>query len=112
MGPDTKHPAPTAASRVRFVIVALATLMAGLLYLDRICLGIMVRYINDELRLTDRQGDLLQSAFFWAYALAQVPAGWLSDRYGGRLMLSLYILLWSLFTGLMGAVHSFPLVLL
>jgi MFS family permease len=42
--------------------------------------------------------DLIKGAFFWAYALAQVPAGWLSDRFGARILICLYIALWSLFT--------------
>jgi ACS family glucarate transporter-like MFS transporter len=89
-------------THVRFVIVALATLMSFLLYLDRFCLSIVERYIKADLQLTNNQVSLLMSAFFLSYALAQVPAGWMSDRHGARLMLSLYILLWSLFTGLMG----------
>jgi ACS family glucarate transporter-like MFS transporter len=96
---DLKDKRPT---HVRYVIVALATLMSFLLYLDRFCLSIVERYIKQDLQLTNTQVSLLMSAFFLSYALAQVPAGWLSDRHGARLMLSLYILLWSLFTGLMG----------
>jgi ACS family glucarate transporter-like MFS transporter len=98
-------------SRVRHVIVALTTVIAVLLYLDRFCLSIAERLIKEDLHLTDDQSGWMLSAFFWAYALAQVPSGWLSDRYGARLVLALYILLWSLFTGLMGAATSFGIVL-
>src|SRR5439155_23972596 len=38
-------------------------------------------------------------------------SGWLSDRYGSRLMLTLYILIWSVMTGLMGLAGSFLLVM-
>jgi len=51
-----------------------------------------------------RTGDVLAS-FFFAYALGQMPAGWLADRFGPRRMLVTYIALWSLctaFTGLVG----------
>ncbi|HMF15223.1 MAG TPA: MFS transporter [Gemmataceae bacterium] len=91
------------ATHVRYGVVALATVMSFLLYLDRFCLSIVERYIQVDLQLSNTQVSLLMGAFFLTYALAQVPSGWLSDRYGARLMLSLYILLWSLFTGLMGA---------
>src|SRR5262249_13120992 len=67
---------------------------------------IVERHIKADLQLTNTQISLLMSAFFLSYALAQVPAGWLSDRLGARLMLSLYILLWSLFTGLMGVMTA------
>jgi ACS family glucarate transporter-like MFS transporter len=96
---------------VRYWVVGLATLMAVLLYLDRFCLGIALDYIKADLALTSTQTDWLVSAFFLTYALGQVPAGWLSDRYGARLMLSLYILLWSLFTGLVGLAGSFVVML-
>lgn len=102
--------APT-FTHVRYAVVAVATLMAVLLYLDRICLSITLQAIQDDLPLSDFQASCLLSAFFWSYALAQVPSGWLSDRYGARKMLSLYIALWSIFTGLMGLTWSFALLL-
>jgi ACS family glucarate transporter-like MFS transporter len=98
-------------TQVRHLVVALATAMSLLLYLDRICLSFMERYIREDLRLSNEQASLLLSAFFWTYALGQVPSGWLSDRFGARLMLALYILLWSLLTGLTGLAESFVVLL-
>ena len=97
-------------TRVRYLVVALATAMAVLLYLDRICISFLERYIREDLHLSNDQASWLLSAFFWAYALGQVPAGWLSDRFGARTVLALYILLWSLFTGWMGLAESFLLL--
>ncbi|MCS6976833.1 MAG: MFS transporter [Gemmatales bacterium] len=99
-------------TQVRHAVVALATLMSLFLYLDRICLAITLRAMQLDLGLTDVQASWLLSAFFWSYALAQVPAGWLADRFGARTMLSLYIFFWSLFTGLMGLTASFLLLML
>jgi sugar phosphate permease len=98
-------------TRVRYLVVFLATLAAVLLYLDRICLSITERYITEDLGLSGAQAGLLFSAFFWAYAIGQVPAGWLGDRLGVRWVLTLYIVSWSAFTGLMGAAQSFLAVL-
>jgi sugar phosphate permease len=98
-------------SRVRYQVVALATLLSFLLYLDRFCFSFVERYIKEDLRLSDGQTALLVSAFFWTYALGQVPSGWLGDRYGARLMLALYVLLWSLFTGLIGILVMFAALL-
>lgn len=100
-------PGQAAPTQVRHLVVGLATLMAVLLYLDRLCLSFTERYIREDLRLTNTEASWLLSAFFWTYALGQVPSGWLSDRFGARKMLSLYILLWSLFTGWIGLVGSF-----
>ncbi len=98
-------------THVRHFVVGLATLMAVLLYLDRFCLSISTGYIKEDLRLSVPQTGALLSAFFWTYAIGQVPAGWLSDRFGARWMLTLYIVGWSLFTGLVGVANSFLLLL-
>jgi ACS family glucarate transporter-like MFS transporter len=98
-------------TRIRYFVVLLATLVAMMLYLDRICLSMAGPYVQEELHLSDPQMGLLLGAFFWTYALGQVPAGWLSDRYGVRLTLALYLALWSAFTGWMGLVAGFLFLL-
>src|SRR5262249_44042364 len=45
-------------------------------------------------------------AFFFAYALMQVPAGWLSDTLGARRTLVLYVIGWSLATMLLGLANG------
>jgi MFS transporter, ACS family, glucarate transporter len=99
------------ATKVRYLIVAAATLMSFLLYLDRFCVSFAVDYIRQDLGMTQGQVKWFLSAFFWSYALAQVPSGWLSDRYGARIMLVIYILTWSFFTGLIGAANSFAMLI-
>jgi MFS transporter, ACS family, glucarate transporter len=89
-------------TRIRHVIVAVTVLMAVLLYLDRFCVSFAERYIKEDLGLTDFDMTLFGSLFFFSYALAQVPAGWLGDRFGPRVVLSLYILVWSFFTAMIG----------
>jgi sugar phosphate permease len=101
----------TIATRVRHWVVFVSMLMAVLLYLDRFCISFAANYIRDDLRLTQTELGLMMSAFFLSYALAQVPSGWLSDRYGARIMLTIYILTWSLFTFLTGAVFGLAMLL-
>jgi MFS family permease len=78
--------------------------MAFLLYLDRVCLGEIVKgdLFLSEFKTSKIEVGRIMAAFFFTYALFQVPAGWLSDRFGARTMLTAYILGWSLFTGLTG----------
>lgn len=97
---------------VRYLIVAAATLMSFLLYLDRFCVSFAGDYIKQDLGLTQTQMSWFISGFFWSYALAQVPAGWLSDRYGARIVLTLYIITWSIFTAVIGAANGFALLIL
>ena len=99
-------------SYVRIAVAGLLTLMACLLYLDRYAVGIASESMRVDLRMTQTQMSWFLSAFFWSYALCQVPAGWLSDRFGPRVMLTAYILGWSLFTGLLGVTTQVGLVLL
>ena len=98
-------------TRVRIGVAAVLTLMSCLLYLDRFAVGIASEYIREDLRMTQTQMSWFLSAFFWSYALSQVPAGWLSDRFGPRLMLTIYILAWSAFTGLLGMAAAVWMVL-
>jgi MFS transporter, ACS family, glucarate transporter len=84
------------ATRIRYLIVAAATLMSFLLYLDRFCVSFAVDYIRQDLGMSQGQ--------------VKWPSGWLSDRYGARIMLVVYILTWSIFTGLIGAATTFAML--
>ena len=97
---------------VRYAVVAVTALMSVLLYLDRFCISFAATFIKQDLGLTDWQISLFLSAFFWTYALGQVPSGWLTDRFGSRLMLTSYVLLWSLFTVLTGTASVFFVLLI
>jgi MFS family permease len=97
------------ATHVRYHIIGVSMLMAFILYLDRICLGEIVKSASfkSDVSLTKEQIGRILGAFFFTYALVQVPAGWASDRFGPRRMLSGYICLWSFFTGLTGCLNGF-----
>lgn len=58
------------------------------------------------IRISKSQLGSILGAFFFSYALFQVPAGWFSDRLGARKMLAIYIFSWSLLTFLTGWVSS------
>jgi MFS family permease len=104
--------APSRPTGVRHLIVLLLTLMSVLLYLDRFCVSFAGDYIKEDLGLSQTQMSLLLGPFFFLfYALAQVPSGWLSDRFGARIMLSIYVVSWSLFTAQMGLVAGFTMLL-
>lgn len=87
-------------SKVRHHILATATMVAFLMYLDRICLAQIISSdsFQKNIHLEQYEIDWIKGAFFWAYALFQVPAGWLSDRFGARMLITIYIAAWSFFT--------------
>ena len=94
---------------VRHQILATATFVAFLMYLDRICLTQIITSdsFEAEFNFSKKQIDWIIGAFFWAYALCQVPAGWLSDRFGARVLITIYIAGWSLFTAATGFATGF-----
>ena len=106
----TLRDGPARPTLIRHFVVFVTMLMAILLYLDRLCVSFAADYIREDLSLTQADMGWFLSAFFWSYALAQVPSGWFSDRFGARAMLVLYILSWSLFTALIGAATSLVLL--
>ena len=95
------------SSYVRYRVIFVCMLMAVLLYLDRFCISFAEVFIKDELGLSDEQIGILLGSFFVSYALCQVPSGWFSDRFGARKMLTIYILMWSLFTAMTGLATGF-----
>lgn len=97
----------TQPTTVRFRVLFICFCSAVLLYLDRFCMNFAQQYVKEDLLLTDDQLGHCMSAFFFAYALFQVPSGWLTDRVGPRLTMAVYIIVWSIFTALMGAVMGF-----
>jgi MFS transporter, ACS family, glucarate transporter len=99
-------------TRIRYVVLALTVCVAVLLYLDRFVLGYVVPYINEDFRLTSGQTGFLLGAFFLTYAFGQLPGGWLADHYGTRLMLALYLAIWSVLTALMGLAQGFLVLVL
>ena len=98
-------------SFARYAIIAVCMLMGVLLYIDRLSFSVAEPYIRQDLGLTKIQTGYCISAFFWFYALGQMPAGWLTDRFGPRLMLPMYILVWSFFTAMIGMVTGLVMLL-
>lgn len=87
---------------VRYGVLGFSVTMSLLLYLDRFAFSIAQPTIMKELGLDEVQVGQVASAFFYVYALAQVPSGWFSDRFGGRATLAAYVALWSIAVAGMG----------
>src|SRR6516165_9990472 len=98
-------------SRARFVLVLWLCGLAGVLYLDRICMAQAVQPIQDELTISETRMSFVMMAFTLAYGLFEVPTGWLGDRVGGRRVLTRIVLWWSAFTALTGAALGFGTLL-
>lgn len=87
---------PAVSGRRRYFVAVMLLLMVTLGYIDRVSISVAGPDIADELGLSAGAMGLLFSAFFWSYTLLLVPVGWLSDRYGTRVVIPLAIVVWSL----------------
>lgn len=90
----------------RWFIVALLFLASMINYLDRATLSLALPLISKDLGLDPTSKGLLLSAFFWSYALMQVPIGWCADRVNLRWLYAGTFALWSLAQGLTGFAGS------
>jgi MFS family permease len=85
-------------SRARITLLWFGFLIAVITYLDRVCISAAAPYITDELHLTNAQMARVLSAFALAYAVFEVPSGWLADVIGPRKVLTRIVIWWSAFT--------------
>ena len=95
-------PVAAAAERrtgwVRWTVVVLLNLGAIIAYVNRTNISVALASVDFKalFQLSDTDRGNLNSAFFWSYAVLQIPAGWLVDRYGVKLPYALGFLSWSL----------------
>jgi len=75
-------------SHVRWMVLLLLCLMYLITYLDRVSVANARPLISKEYGFSDAKMGIIFSAFIWAYAIFQVPGGWLGDRFGPRRVLS------------------------
>jgi ACS family glucarate transporter-like MFS transporter len=95
--------------RVLFLLATLSVLT----YLDRVCISVAGPRIQNELHLSSQDWGLVTGAFAIAYALFEIPSGYLADRFGARAMLTRIVLWWSAFTTLTGfASKLWPLMII
>ena len=94
-------------THVRYWVVVFAIALAVITYIDRVCISLAAPYITADLKLTEVQMGYAFSAFAWAYALFEVPGGFLGDWMGARRVLLRIVLWWSFFTAATGWAWSF-----
>ncbi|HEV3142724.1 MAG TPA: MFS transporter [Gemmataceae bacterium] len=82
---------------IRYWVIAGLCVITAINYVQRNSLGGIETTLREAFRLPDKTlTGRAQSVFFFSYALAQIPSGWLAQRWGSRKALSLYALGWSI----------------
>src|ERR1700677_2494509 len=93
------------APRATSVVLVMLCVMYFITYLDRVNVSTAAVGFGKEFHLSHTEVGLVFSAFAYPYLLFQIIGGWVSDRFGARLTLTLSAIVWAvatLLTGLAG----------
>ena len=100
------------ASAARFKVLGLLFLLTNITYLDRLCIAASAPAITSAFHFSPSQMGYIFSAFTLAYAIFEIPSGWLGDYFGTRKALTRIVLWWSIFTALTAAATGFASLIL
>ena len=89
--------------KVRWMVVGMCFLGTSINYLDRANLSIAMPDITKEFGISHTFEGLILGAFFWTYAVFQLPSGHFVDKIGARVTYAFAVVWWSVFTGLTAA---------
>ena len=101
--PPTSDAAPT---RIRYWVLFLLCLLAMITYMDRAANGSAKKAIMDDLGVGEEDFFWVLIAFQIAYAIFEIPSGWLGDTKGPRSTLLRVVVWWSAFVALTGFVGT------
>jgi MFS transporter, ACS family, glucarate transporter len=107
--PVTPAQRPTALgapSHTRYYVIVFAVVLAVIQYIDRVAISLVEGDIRLDLGLSQKEMGFVFGAFTLAYALFEIPTGYLGDRIGARKVLIRVVLWWSFFTSATGLVWN------
>jgi len=94
-------------SNYRYMAVFLVSMTILINYMDRVNLSVATPTLMKVLGLSGTQMGVLMSAFYWSYLLMMVPAGFLLNKFGPRLVMGWSVTSWGFVTVLTAAVGNF-----
>jgi MFS transporter, ACS family, glucarate transporter len=98
--------------KMRHRVLGVLFLLSIITFLDRVCMNVVGKYVKKDLNLDNEQFGYILGAFSLAYALFEMPTGWLGDKIGARRVLTRVVLWWSAFTALTGTAFNFLYLLI
>ena len=101
--PEPSHTTPTAAPTGRswprrYNLVGLCFLSTFICYIDRVNISVAIIPMAEEFGWDQTTRGIVLSSFFYGYLATQVFGGWLADRFGGKIVLGIGVVWWSVFT--------------
>jgi ACS family glucarate transporter-like MFS transporter len=104
MGSEQQVKARKTATHKRWGILAMLFIITTINYADRATISIAGPEIKRIFSMSSVEMGYIFSAFAWSYVVAQLPGGWLLDRFGSKITYFFSLFFWSLFTILQGTV--------
>ena len=98
-------------TRARLTLLNFAFVLSIITFIDRVCIATAMPFIRQDLGLDTVQVGYVFSAFTLAYAIFEIPTGWMGDVMGARRVLMRIVLWWSVFTALSGAAWNYASLL-
>src|SRR5207245_10858663 len=89
---STRHAGRISASTKVLILICF---MYGITYIDRVNVSTAASVFKQDLHLNNAQVGLVFSAFAYPYLFFQIIGGWVSDRFGARLKLTVSALIWA-----------------
>jgi len=102
---------PVKALSASTMVLFLICLMYGITYIDRNNVSTVAPIFARDLHLSNTQIGFVYSAFAYPYLIFQIIGGWVSDRFGARIGLTVCGVIWASATLLTGTVSSLAAVL-
>ncbi len=106
-GQDAEMAAPSSVGRRRWTIGVLLGVGILINYFDRVNISVAAPQLQKEFGLTPVELGLLFSAFFWTYAILQVPVGMVLDRFGVKTVSRVGAFLWGVASGVVVLASGF-----
>ncbi|MCM3767021.1 MFS transporter [Neobacillus niacini] len=91
----------------RYWVLVILWLVYIINYFDRMAVLTFLPYIQKDLNLTPVEVGQLASVFFFAYAAAQISAGFLADKIGSKKVMYIAVAVFTFVTALTGVVKNF-----
>ncbi len=105
------HPAPS-PDRERITSVTVVVLCQIFHTLTFSGIALLLPLIRADLQISFSQAGMLAAAVTLTYGIGQIPAGYLSDRFGPKRLFFIGLLGWSVLSLSLGLVHSFWLAVI
>ena len=84
--------------KTRYSVILMCFAATFVCYIDRVNISVAIIPMAEEFKWDLETQGIILSSFYVGYLIMQVMGGFLADRFGGKVVLGLGVLIWSFFT--------------